>query len=113
MGLRLEVIPSPSEIAAGLAEIRKWRRRCFLAAATFFLGGATLGALLLSWTGKENVAVIPGVVWLLVTVWAMIRANSLPCPRCGRTFQPISSLQFRPWRIACVHCGLPLHPPAA
>ena len=113
MGLRLEVTPSPSEITAGLAEIRKWRRRCLLAASSFLPGTAALGSLLVALTGKENIAVVPGVLWLLLTAWTMIRANLLPCPRCGRTFQPISSLQFRPWRIACVHCGLALHDPAA
>ena len=111
--LRFEVTPSPGEIDAGLSKIRKWWRRYWIAMLSFLPGAGTLAFLVRSWTGSDSAAAVPAVLWLLAVGAITIRANTLPCPRCGRSFQPISSLQFEPWRIACVMGDLPLKPRAA
>jgi hypothetical protein len=100
-------VPSREEIVLGVLEKRRWHRRFWIAVGTFLPGAAALGVLLLDVTHSNVVAALPAMGWILTIVYAQIRTNLLPCPRCGESFQTIGCLQ-RPWNPRCQSCDLSL-----
>ena len=94
----------------GILEKRRWHRRYWIAVATFLPGAAALGLILLDLTGSDIVAAIPALGWIVMIVYAQLRANLLPCPRCGESFQTIGAFQ-RPWDPRCESCDLSLESP--
>ena len=102
-------LPNREEIVLGVLEKRRWHRRYWVAVATFLPGAAALGLLLRDLTGSDVMAMLPALGWILLIVFAQLRANLLPCPRCGGAFQTIGSFQ-RPWNPRCSSCDLSLNP---
>ena len=103
-------LPNQEEIVLGMLEKRRWHRRYWIAVATFLPGAAALGLILRDLTGSNVVAVLPALGWIVTIAFAQIRANLLPCPRCGESFQTIGASQ-RPWDPRCSSCDLSLNPP--
>jgi len=103
-------LPSQEEIVLGILGKRRWHRRYWIAVATFLPGAAALGLLLRDLTGSHIIAALPALAWLLTIVYAQMRTNLLPCPRCGESFQTIGSFQ-RPWNPRCWSCDLSLELP--
>jgi hypothetical protein len=102
--------PSREEVMLGILEKRRWHRRYWIAVATFLPGAAALGVILRDLSGSDVVAAIPALGWIVVIVHAQLRANLLPCPRCGESFQTIGAFQ-RPWDPRCERCDLSLESP--
>lgn len=103
-------LPNREEIVLGILEKRRWHRRYWIAVGTFLPGAAALGLLLRDVTGSDVVAALPALGWILTIVYAQIRTNLLPCPRCGEPFQTVGAFQ-RPWNPRCWSCGLSLESP--
>jgi hypothetical protein len=103
-------LPSQEEIVLGILEKRRWHRRYWTAVATLLPGAAALGVLLHDLTHSNVAAAIPAFGWLAMIVYAQLRTNLLPCPRCGEPFQTVGPFQL-PWNPRCRSCDLSLNPP--
>jgi hypothetical protein len=104
-----EVIPSPDEIAAGLAEIRRRRRLRWAVSLGRFACVAALTSFIQTVSDNVIWMAIPVVIWFLAYIFAMqYEADSL-CPRCGKRF---ARWGVFPWPMTqqCLHCGQELRP---
>ena len=110
VGAEFRFLPNQEEIVLGILEKRRWHRRYWIAVATFLPGAGALGVLLRDLADSNVVAAIPAFGWIATIVYAQLRTNLLPCPRCGGPFQTIGSYQ-RPWDPRCWNCDLSLNPP--
>lgn len=103
-------LPNREEIVLGILEKRRWHRRYWTGVATLLPGAGALGLLLHDLTGSNTLAAAPAIGWLAAIVYAQLRTNLLPCPRCGESFQTVGPVQH-PWNPRCWSCDLSLDPP--
>lgn len=97
-----EVQPTPAELTAGLALIR--RRRWYLWGAILIYLPAMKVTLMLS--PSLHVALSVVGLWLLITFTLAFVAALARCPRCGQYFH-MNGMTLLFWR-KCLHCQLHL-----